>query len=65
MLDLTGESGGEYFHITCANCGEQVKLGNFRWVGGVPQVKATCETCDESFDFKLDPTTWIDAVPPQ
>lgn len=63
MLRLKGETAGEYFHVTCEQCGERVELANLRWVGGVPQLEASCGNCDESGDFKLDPQVWIDIVP--
>lgn len=65
MLTLIGETRGEYLHIECGACGNAVELTNLRWVGGVPQVEATCATCNESADFKLHGPTWVDGLPMQ
>lgn len=62
MLQLVGETRGEYFHINCDSCGSAVRLNNLRMPGGVPRVEATCEDCGESFDFKLHPPTWLDLL---
>ena len=62
MLRLTGRTGGEYFHVECEACGKYVRLSNLRWVGGVPQIEATCKECDETWDFKLHPPTWLAIV---
>ncbi len=64
MLRLKGKTGGEYFNVTCEECGHYVRLSDLRWVGGVPHVKATCGECDESWDFKLHGPTWMDVVHP-
>ncbi len=42
MLRIKGEVGGEYFNIRCEACNDVVRLYDARWVGGVPQIKATC-----------------------
>lgn len=63
MLQLVGETRGQYLHIECEACGNAVALTNLRWVGGVPQVEALCANCDESADLKLHPPTWVDALP--
>ena len=57
MLRLKGETRAEYFHVLCEACGGAVVLSNLRWVGGVPQVEARCDKCEED-DLKLLPTTW-------
>ena len=62
-LQISGHTGGEYFHINCDACGKAVSLTDFRWVGGVPQVKAECRKCEETWDFKLHPPTWLNIVP--
>jgi len=63
MLRLKGEMGAEYFHVRCEECGKNVRLNNYRWVGGVPQIEAECGTCNSTWDFKLDPVTWVQAFP--
>jgi DnaJ-class molecular chaperone len=62
MLSLKGETRVEYFHVECDACGHYVILRNLRWVGGVPQIEATCKECNESGDFKLHPPTWLTIV---
>jgi hypothetical protein len=63
MLQLKGEIRTDYFNLECTKCSVPVKLTNPRWVGGVPQVVATCSKCGEHADMKLHPPTWIDVIP--
>ena len=53
MLRIIGDTGGEYFNIKCETCGQLVELHDGRWVGAVPQVKATCNQCGQTGDFKV------------
>lgn len=64
MLNLSGETHGEYFHVECASCGEHVRLSDLSWEGGVPTLQASCDGCGESASFKLNPTAWSEAVSP-
>ena len=52
MLRIKGEVGGEYFDIRCVACNDVVRLYDFRWVGHVPRVTATCCECEKTGDFK-------------
>jgi hypothetical protein len=65
MLELIGGTRIDYFHVECVKCHGAVELSDLRWVGGVPQLKATCTECRETSDFKLHPTTWKNVVPPR
>ena len=63
MLRIKGEVGGEYFNIRCEACNDVVRLYDARWVGGVPQIKATCYRCEETGDFKVHGKTLLDIMP--
>ncbi len=63
MLVIKGEVGGEYFNIRCEACNDVVRLYDARWVGGVPQIKATCYRCEETGDFKVHAKTLLDIIP--
>ena len=64
MLSMKGETRGEHFHVECEACGHYVILTNPRWDGGVPVIEAQCLECREKGDFRLNPPTWTDVVPP-
>jgi ribosomal protein S27E len=64
MLEIKGETRTDYLHLLCGKCGNAVTVESFRWVGGVPQMRATCEHCKQSADLKLTVPTWIKALPP-
>ena len=63
MLQIRGETRGEYFNIWCEACNQIVSLHDARWVSGVPQIKATCPECEETGDFKVHRTTAMDVIP--
>jgi len=65
MLELVGETRGDYFHIECKRCKTAVTLTDLRWVGGVPQVKVACPSCHEKDDLKLWVPTWAGVFPPK
>lgn len=45
MLTITGEQRVDYFHILCAECGEHVDVLYKGYVGGVPEIEASCSSC--------------------
>ena len=62
MLRIKGEVGGEYFDIRCEACNDVVRLYDFRWVGDVPRITATCYECEETGDFKVHAKTLLDVM---
>jgi hypothetical protein len=63
MLMLRGETRVDYFQVLCAACGSRVSITYLGW-SGVPAIRAHCDKCRESAEFKLDPTVWA-TLPPK
>ena len=62
-MRITGKTKVGHFHVECEECGIAVYFKDLRWVGDGVQVRATCDRCMQSRDFKLHVPTWADIVP--
>ena len=62
-MRIKGRTRVGYFHVECEACGMAVHFTDLSWVGGGVQVRATCDRCMRSNDFKLHVPTWADVVP--
>lgn len=66
MLQIKGETRGEYFHIICEKCGNSTYNEYFGfeteegYASGVPHLKSTCKKCKKSWVFNLMPEDWKD-----
>ncbi len=58
MLRIEGETRVDYFHILCESCGDHVRVDYKGFVGGVPEIEASCPMCGESSRFKLMVGDW-------
>jgi NAD-dependent SIR2 family protein deacetylase len=66
MLQIKGETRGEYFHIICEKCGDSTHNEYFGfeteegYPDGVPHLKSTCKKCNSSRVFNLMLDKWKD-----
>ena len=58
MLTIEGETRVDYFHVLCEQCSNHVRIDYKGFVGGVPEIEASCPNCEESGTFKLMVGDW-------
>ena len=58
MHTITGKIYNDYFIIICEKCGTPTKNKYLGWDPAVPHFEATCEKCNISSQWKLDPANW-------
>lgn len=58
MLELTGESSGQYFLIRCKVCNEDTSNEYLGRDNAAPQFRANCEQCGKQTTYKLRAEKW-------